>query len=83
MNPTVTGGLTLAGSQVGPVVQYFFQIIHVAPPSDNVAALIGVGLLTGTHALWVFVNNRLPVKAPLVVTSAVARNASAAQAPVQ
>jgi len=77
MNPTVTGGLTLAGSQVGPVVQYFFQIIHVAPPSDNVAALIGVGLLTGTHALWVFVNNRLPAKTP----PAAVAPAAAPQAP--
>ena len=79
MNPTVTGGLTLAGSQVGPVVQYFFQILHVAPPSDNVAALIGVGLLTGTHALWVFVNNRLPAKAPPAVAPVAAPVALPAQ----
>lgn len=70
MNPTVTGGLTLAGSQVGPVVQYFFQLVHVVPPSDNVAALIGVGVLTGSHALWVFINNRWPAKAAPVAAPA-------------
>ena len=60
MNPTVTGGLTLDGSQVGPVVQYLSQLAHVTPPSDQVAALIGVAALTGAHAMWVFINTRFP-----------------------
>ena len=63
MNPTITGGLTLAGSQAGPAVQYFFQIMHITPPNDQVAALIGVGVLTGAHALWAFINSRFPAKA--------------------
>ena len=70
MNPTVTGGLTLAGSQVGPVVQYFCQILHAPQPSDNVAALLGVAILTGTHALWSYINTRFPPKVAPVVAPA-------------
>lgn len=62
MNATVTGGLTLAGSQVGPVVQYLAQLMHMAPPSDQVAGLIGVAVLTGAHAMWTFINTRFPPK---------------------
>ena len=62
MNPTLTTGFALAGSQVGPIVQYFAQWAHMPAMSDVVAGGIGAGILGGAHLLWSFINTRFPPK---------------------
>jgi hypothetical protein len=63
MNPLTTGGMTLAGTQLSGVVKYFAALVHLPPPDDATAGLIGVGILMGVHAVWNYINARWPAPA--------------------
>lgn len=68
MNPTSpvqTGMAAFAGSQLGPVVVYFAQVVHLPPPNDNVAATIGALMVMITHfAMQRFFSEKPPVTLP-------------------
>lgn len=46
----VTGGLAVTGGVAGQTVIWLCQVIHITPPPEGVAILIGAGLLALGHA---------------------------------
>ncbi len=54
-SPLATGAAAIGGAQVGELVVWLTQILHLSPPPASVASTIGAIVLAGGHLLvnWI------------------------------